>query len=136
MVRASYWTLTNEQARQESVFHHLTQKQTENEWRCEILVLLDRMAKSSRLPWSTSSPSPLPLHCPMPPFAFPSQLQGEKWLRMGKEIPPTCGHLQRPWPATWDPGGPAPSLPPAVLGPRSCSRWLSAGCSSQMTLRM
>lgn len=106
---ASYWALTSEQTRQESVFHHLMQKQTENEGRSERLVLLNRMPKTSRLPWSTLSLSPPPLHCPTPPFVFPSQLQGETWLRAGREIPLTWGHLQRLWPATQDPGGPVPS---------------------------
>lgn len=48
---ASYWPLTNEKARQESAFHHLTQEQTENEGRSEITVLLCSVAKSSGLPW-------------------------------------------------------------------------------------
>lgn len=70
---ASYWPLTNEKARQESAFHHLTQEQTENEGRSEITVLLHSVAKSSGLPWRSSSQS-IPPHHGLMPYLVSSSL--------------------------------------------------------------
>lgn len=63
---ASYWALINEKARQESVFHHLTQEQTENEGRSEITAPLHSVAKSFGLLWRSSSQSIPPHHGLMP----------------------------------------------------------------------
>lgn len=84
-VCASYLAPANEQARQESLFHHLIQKQSENEGRSEIVVLLNHRAKSSGSPWSAFSWIPLPLHCPVSP-SLPAA--GRDLARSPREIPP------------------------------------------------
>lgn len=67
MVYAGYGVLTNEQARQESVFHHLTQRKTKNEGRSEILVLLNRMGFPGASPPQALFLSTAPCHHSPPP---------------------------------------------------------------------